>query len=313
MRAFIGVTDPRWFEFLRAEQWVEEVNFWKPSGAAAFRAIEPGELFLFKKGEYIVGGGIFSHALTEIPCSLAWRTFGRLNGAADLGTLKEHIAGHRPDARGLVQDYRIGCRILLKPVFLPDSAFIQWPWGRNFGPGLTKDLADQTGQALLERLRPHLQSRPIEMENQHLHAIVSGSPHRFGTPFLTRARLGQGAFRSLVIDAYGRRCAVTKDKTLPALEAAHIKPVSEGGYLTVTNGLLLRADLHTLFDAGYVTVTPEYQFKVSPKIREEYDNGVIYYNLERELEGRPIHLPGKAEFHPDRSNLEWHSTERFLA
>ena len=66
MRAFFGVTDPRWFEFLRAEPGVEEVNFWEPSSDAAFRAIEPGELFLFKKGEYIVGGGIFSHGFHAI-------------------------------------------------------------------------------------------------------------------------------------------------------------------------------------------------------------------------------------------------------
>jgi hypothetical protein len=44
----------------------------------------------------------------------------------------------------------------------------------------------------------------------------------FGKPVLIAPRLGQGAFRLQVTDAYGRRCAVTGERTLPALEAAHI-------------------------------------------------------------------------------------------
>ena len=58
----------------------------------------------------------------------------------------------------------------------------------------------------------------------------------FGDPVLARQRLGQGAFRMLVTDSYQRRCAVTKEKALPVLEAAHIRPVSEGGGHLVTAG-----------------------------------------------------------------------------
>ena len=52
---------------------------------------------------------------------------------------------------------------------------------------------------------------------------------RFGEPHLIRPRLGQGAFRVLVTDIYRRRCAVTQERTLPALEAAHIRPYGDGG------------------------------------------------------------------------------------
>ncbi|RPI44481.1 MAG: hypothetical protein EHM59_12710 [Betaproteobacteria bacterium] len=54
---------------------------------------------------------------------------------------------------------------------------------------------------------------------------------RFGAEYLMRGRLGQGAFRVLVTDAYQRRCAVTGEKTLPVLEAAHIRPYAEDGPL----------------------------------------------------------------------------------
>ena len=79
----IAVTDGDWFDTLRSEPGLEEVNFWAPS-AGNFRALQPGELFLFKlhaPNNFIVGGGVFSHA-SNLPLSLAWEAFGTKNGAA---------------------------------------------------------------------------------------------------------------------------------------------------------------------------------------------------------------------------------------
>jgi putative restriction endonuclease len=125
---------------------------------------------------------------------------------------------------------------------------------------------------------------------------------RYGNPVLLRPRLGQGGFRLLVTDAYARRCAVTGERTLPALEAAHIKPYSLNGEHRVDNGLLLRRDLHALFDDGYVTVTPEHRLRVSRRIREEYENGRDYYALE----GAQLRLPLPPNPPPSREFLEWH-------
>jgi len=69
----IAVTDGDWFDMLRQQPNLTEVNFWAPS-AAKFRALQPGELFLFKlhaPRNVIVGGGIFAYA-NALPCSLAW-------------------------------------------------------------------------------------------------------------------------------------------------------------------------------------------------------------------------------------------------
>jgi hypothetical protein len=52
---------------------------------------------------------------------------------------------------------------------------------------------------------------------------------RYGNPLMVRPRLGQGSFRVLVTETYQRRCALTGEKTLPVLEAAHIKPYAELG------------------------------------------------------------------------------------
>ena len=69
---------------------------------------------------------------------------------------------------------------------------------------------------------------------------------RYGSASMVFPRLGQGSFRVLVTDAYGRQCAATGERTLPVLQAAHIHPYAVGGPHRVDNGLLLRSDLHTL-------------------------------------------------------------------
>jgi putative restriction endonuclease len=130
---------------------------------------------------------------------------------------------------------------------------------------------------------------------------------RFGEPQLIQPRLGQGAFRVLVTDIYNRRCAVTRERTLPALEAAHIRPYGDGGEHEARNGLLLRRDIHSLFDAGYVTVTPDLRFEVSRRIKEEFENGRHYY----ELHGNPIFAPADALRRADPDALRWHNEHAF--
>jgi putative restriction endonuclease len=112
-----------------------------------------------------------------------------------------------------------------------------------------------------------------------------------------------------VIEAYGRACAVTGEHSLPVLEAAHIRPVADRGPHEVRNGLLLRTDVHRLYDRGFVTVTPELEFRVSPKLRERWENGRAYYALEGPLR----HVPARSEERPDPELLAWHAREVFVA
>ena len=131
---------------------------------------------------------------------------------------------------------------------------------------------------------------------------------RYGEPTLVRPRLGQGSFRVCVTDAYERRCTVTKERTLPVLEAAHIKPYADGGEHRIDNGLLLRRDLHTLFDRGYVSVSTDLRFEVSRKLKEDFENGRDYYALH----GRELWLPMAVGERPRAEYLAWHREERWL-
>jgi putative restriction endonuclease len=294
----VAITDGDWFDMLRQEPDLREVNFWAPSGKN-FHALQPGELFLFKlhsPRDYIVGGGVFAHS-NVLPCSLAWQAFGRCNGAADFRQMRQRIMKYRkadPEDRS---DFPVGCRILTQPFFFEERDWIPVPasWSRNIVSFKKYTTDDPDGLRLWEAVDDRLnrQTNPGAGEEQA----------RYGGPHLVRPRLGQGAFRLLITDLYERRCAVSREKTLPALEAAHIKPYSEEGPHVASNGLLLRRDIHSLFDAGYVTVTPDLRFEVSGRIKEEFDNGRHYYALH----GEPIHVPKRPEDQPDKTLLTWHN------
>lgn len=121
-------------------------------------------------------------------------------------------------------------------------------------------------------------------------------------------RLGQASFRLAVLDAYHGACAVTREHSLPVLDAAHIRPWADGGRHELPNGLPLRSDLHRLFDLGFVTVRPNGRFAVSPRLREDYSNGRVYYDLHDQA----IATPTDTASAPDPAVLEWHNDTVFL-
>ena len=191
-----------------------------------------------------------------------------------------------------------------KACFLERERWIAPPadWAPNIvqGRGYDSDVGEGArlwAQVLMARA-PSVQ--PVEPER-----VIAED--RYGAPVLVHPRLGQGAFRVMVTDAYRRRCAITGERTLPVLDAAHIKPYSESGPHRLDNGLLLRTDVHTLFDAGYLTVTPDLRVRVSGRIREQFENGRDYYALE----GRELSVPMAPAPPPNREYLEWHSDVRF--
>ena len=300
VRIVVAVTDGDWFDFLRKKPDLAEVNFWKPSGQN-FKALEPGELFLFKlkaPRNLIVGGGVFAHAST-MPCWLAWDAFGEANGADSLFRLHDLIARNRSGGPTSVNS-DIGCRILTAPFFFEERDWMPAPnWARNI-VGVKKYSTDEAdGRWLWDAVHERLDRMRVP--------LLDEETARFGAPQLIRPRLGQGAFRALITDAYGRRCAVTRERTLPVLEAAHIRPYSEGGGHEERNGLLLRRDIHTLFDRGYVTVTPDHEFVASSRIREDFENGRHYYDMQGEIK-----VPTSALHRPAPALLTWHNENCFL-
>jgi len=297
VRAFVGITDWDWFELLRRQPALEEVNFWQPSGSRQFRALKPGELFLFKlhsPRNYIVGGGLFAHS-SLLPISLAWEAFGIANGAVDFMQMRARVERYRRQGHDQSTDYTVGCILLEQPFFLNENQWIPVPadWSPNIVQGRSYGLTAEPGLTLWTQLQAAI-GTPLEIREEGA---------RYGPPTLSFPRLGQGSFRVLVTDSYDRRCAITNERTLPALDAAHIKPFSADGEHRVQNGLLMRRDLHALFDRGYLTVTPGLALEVSRRIREEFENGRDYYRLH----GNLIRSPANPLHRPSVEYLQWHN------
>ena len=79
--------------------------------------------------------------------------------------------------------------------------------------------------------------------------------------FAARVRRGQPTFRRNLMIAYGSRCVISGHGPEDVLEAVHIEPHAKSGINKTDNGLLMRADLHSLFDAGLIRINPE-SFKI---------------------------------------------------
>jgi putative restriction endonuclease len=304
MRYWVAITDYDWFRFLAARPHLPEVNFWQPSAGRRPVTLDEGALFLFKlhaaHGGWIVGGGFFVK-YEAMPVRWTWDAFGEENGAATFDDMVARIGKYRGKPIDIHGD-QVGCLVLVEPFFLEGFEWIAPPgdWALNIVQGKTYDSDVGEGASLWNRVELALARRmPIE------HAIAE---ERYGKPMLVQPRLGQGAFRLLVTDAYQRRCAITGERTLPVLDAAHIKPYAELGPHRLENGILLRKDLHTLFDAGYITVTPALELRISRRIREEFENGRDYYALE----GSSVRLPLPPNPPPSPEYLEWHGDMRFL-
>ena len=192
--------------------------------------------------------------------------------------------------------------MIAQPAFFTADEWIEQPrdFHRAIQQGATYDLTEGEGKRIWEECLLRVRRE---------HAGVSELPaNRFGAPALVVPRLGQGIFRIGVTDAYGRACAVTGEHSLPALEAAHIRPYAEGGEHYISNGLLLRSDVHRLFDKGYVTVSTDHRFCVSRRLKEDFDNGRSYQPFDK----KSIYVPKRSNDRPDAKLLDWHNTQRFL-
>lgn len=310
MKFWVGVTDNKWYQFL-SQHHPDEVNFWQPGGTPPFKGAPIGLPFLFKlKRPYnhIAGGGFFV-TYSSLPLSLAWEVFGQKNGCLSLDEFRALITPLTANRRS---DGTIGCNVLANPFFFDEGAWIADPpdWSSNIVRGKMYDSTESAGQAIWRNVQQRMTSKQLGTAKIDGFPMVAESGEKYGSPVTVLPRFGQSSFRVLVTNAYQRRCAITGESTLMALEAAHIIPYSGEGGHDVRNGLLLRADFHRLFDAGLVSVTPDLQVRVSKRIKEECFNGKVYYQLDNKpLSVVPIH----PSMRPDPDSLDWHYRNRFQA
>jgi putative restriction endonuclease len=313
---FVAQTDKHWFDHLEflagPSRWVDEVNFWSPSALLPLKQLTPGEPIFFRlknPHDCIAGYGFFAHfALLRL--DQAWGWFGEKNGDPDEVSFLERIGSYRGldllDPRARREP--LGCTILRDARFWPRDRWIPWGQAQGWKPNLVRGKTERDlvhSSRLLGEIQFDHQGIPEEFE---AHFELIETDERALRLAASRPREGQGAFRSRLLDAYGRRCAIPGEHTEIVLEAAHIQPYLGPRSNHLQNGLLLTREFHALFDAGYVTVTPDHEVRVSPRLRSEWDNGHRYYPFD----GTALNVPTTVSQQPSRDVLEWHACHRFL-
>ncbi len=312
MLGLIAITDFDWYTFLSRQRDLDEVNFWRPSDTRIPRQLQAGMPVIFKLrkhyGGWIVGFGVFARHDVQ-PAWLVWDSFETRNGAASFSDMRarierlRHDGGHSATQAG---DYAVGCLMLAQPVFFKREDWVRPPagWPDNAVQGKAYDLSHGEGARLWSECLARATIYPMPANQGASHHETAP---RYGAEQLIKPRLGQGIFRLAVTGAYRAACAVTIEHSLPALEAAHIRPYTDGGSHEVSNGLLLRSDIHRLFDRGYVGVTPDLRFVVSRRLQDDFSNGRSYYPLN----DRPIAVPSAEHEKPAPELLRWHMENRF--
>jgi putative restriction endonuclease len=312
---FVAVTDKAWFDFLssRADHgYLDEANFWSPNSIRPMKRMALGEPVFFRLKapvNAVAGYGFFTH-FAVLDLEVAWQCFAWKNGDPDRDRFLQRIGEYRGVdlLSGRAQRAPIGCTILRSIEFWPQERWIQWGEPEEWAPNIVRGKTEMdSGRAtrLVSEMKASDQLIP-DLDESPFEPLVDDE--RLVEPREVALREGQGAFRARLLDAYGRSCAITGEHTEPVLDAAHIQRYLGPRSNHLQNGLLLTKEFHTLFDLGYVTVTPDYVIRVSPSLGSDWHNGKRYYPYDGK---RLVALPEKASLRPSPSALAWHSERVF--
>jgi len=314
MRGYVGVTDDEWYRFLAQRPDVSGavVNFWRPGGGRRFGVLEVGEPFFFKTHaphNRVVGGGFYS-GFAALPASEAWDDLREGNGVSSLEQMLERIEHYRREPIAMHEDPVIGCVFIRDVTFFPDDMAYDPPPGfaGSIVQGKSYDMGDPAVAGYFNVLMQLVLESPLPADLDLGQPWHAAGPV-FGDPRLAPRRLAQQAFKAVVLSAYHGHCAITDTKIRPTLQAAHVRPVALGGENRLDNGLLLRSDVHTLFDRGYLAVDAGHRLVVSPRLRADFGNGEEFYAKA----GQVIALPDRRPDRPAREFLEWHLEKVFKA
>ena len=143
----------------------------------------------------------------------------------------------------------------------------------------------------------------VAVENPLLEGAGARAPQRRYATVEAKTRIHQARFRELVLDAYGRRCAVSGMPIPGLLEAAHIIPDSDArGEPQITNGLCLSSLHHSAYDRQLLGIDPDGVVHIAPTVLATHDGPTLETAL-KSLQGARLRLPRQPEDRPDRDRL----------
>ena len=187
-----------------------------------------------------------------------------------------------------------------------------WLVGIGYVPGTTQQLFDVRYPVYLIGEEPAEHQFVVALE-QDQKIIPSGEPvavqeivKRYNER-IVKARYHQPLFRARVIHAYEERCAVCRLPFTELLEAAHIRPDSQGGSTKISNGMSLCKIHHGAYDADIIGISPDYTIHVRDSVLATFDGPTLQHSI-KEMDGEALRqIPKETASKPDRELL----AERF--
>lgn len=248
----IAVTDKSWYEYQKEHDFIDNINFWTPTVWKV--AFDPGDIIVFKlKGtiDDIGGYGSFveyKHQTLE----QSWKEFGQRNGY----DTKEEFVMALTKGKGPSSTI-CGCLVLENVVYFDQPEKLS-KYGLSFNSHIVKYRKEYSPF-------PSFGQQSV-VASQPVFQLVTQSKKQKTKQKVT-LRVGQGQFHRDISVAYGHKCCITGETAPELLQAAHIQDYINKDSNHVQNGLLLRMDIHKLFDSGLLYIDENYKVHVSSLVK----------------------------------------------
>jgi putative restriction endonuclease len=290
----ISPTDIDWFYFLREVGYNSEINFWTPTPWNISKLSEGDKLYFMLKSPIrkIGGNGQFLKYI-NMTVDDAWNKFGRKNGCNSKQELIRRLDKYkskRSSCEKGILDAQIGCLILNNVEFFDDNDFL--------------DLKEHNVEFPINIVKiKYYEGNSLNNDAESFwdnFTLISETAEKTKKNVKISERNGQGNFRAKITYAYSNRCCISGETTVELLEAAHIQPYIDERSNHVKNGLLLRADLHKLYDNGLMYIDDDFLIHISPQVKSNH-----YQNYNN----KKIELPKNKKFHPSKESLRLRKVE----
>jgi putative restriction endonuclease len=285
----VAPTDIDWFYYLKSKRLDFYINLWTPVPWNLARLNPDDRLYFRLKRpiKKVAGFGEFVK-YENMSISRAWDKFLTNNGCRNLDELVKNIERRARKTYShsysidSINEHLIGCIILRDLTFWDDSEF----------KSLTEYNLIHNDNL---KFRYYYCDDPFKINtefNSNFKSVINRNKQKALQKSHTRE--GQEEFRKIIFQAYEGRCCVSGENTPEVLEAAHIQPYINKDSNHVQNGLLLRADLHKLFDNNLIFIDEDYTIHISSQVKSEYY---------QQFHLRAISLPNSFYQHPSLDAL----------
>lgn len=303
---YVGNTDKDWFDQLKAQPDLREVNHWQPSGVK-FKILAEGGIFFFRLKSPInmIGGFGLLASAENASVSLLWDSIGTANGVNSKEEFVARVKHYRTknNVQGFVdENTHVGFKILVEPVFLSEKDWFPEPsdWSPQIVVGKSYSSDTTIGQYLMSNYMRLAGETP---RRDAIARQMFGFEEPPQAGFATRnvkQRTGQNLFKLSLLYAYDGKCAVSGCDIEEVLDGAHIHPFSETQDHSIPNGILLRKDIHALFDRGAFTIDHDYRIRFTEQFKERYPMDANSY---ANFDGQKLKLPKDKAHWPSFSAL----------